>query len=72
MLASSTVTVRGIRSQGGKVGVPVHQCEYAHDEGKGIGVVREKEGTAPHQLPREMVVVSGREGLLQLVFGQKP
>jgi hypothetical protein len=66
MLASSTMTGRGIRSQEGRVGVPVHRCEYAHDEGKGImhykGTLRE--GTAPHHFPREMVVVSGREGML--------
>jgi hypothetical protein len=36
MLVSSTTTGKGIQSQEEKVGVPVHCCEYAHDEGKGI------------------------------------
>jgi hypothetical protein len=63
MLVSSTTTVKGYPEPRGRGGVPVHRCEYAHDEGKGICVTREKEGTAPHQLPREMVVVSGREGM---------
>jgi hypothetical protein len=41
MLVSSTTTVRGIRSQERRVGVPVHRCEYAHDEGRGLSVTRE-------------------------------
>ena len=41
MLVSSTTTVRGIRSQERRVGVPVHRCEYAHDEGRGLSITRE-------------------------------